>query len=564
MGKTEVILLIAAVLIVLVYTAVMSRRKREKDLQRKVRESFGTYGDREYTDVDAERITYSYRKEKENGFSLDDITWNDLQMDGIYAQADRCFSVLGESVLYRMLRRPVTDPAVLAERDRVASWFSEHPKEREQLSLLFARIGRGGKQSLWESLDHLIDLESFPVLPDVLCLAGIAAGLVLAVVRPSAFIILPVFAVVVSILLYYRRKARIEHYYSCINAVLLTVRAAEEASRLDAPELGEYLARLSDAVRPLASIRAKASLLGTANRVSGSLEAILMDYVRMLTHVDLLAFSSVLGQVRAHRDEVLTLMETLGFLESMICVSSLRAAMPVWARPQFTEGEEDRFTVRGLYHPFLPDGVRNSFSASRPVLITGSNASGKSTFIKACALSAVLAQTIATVPAESYRAHPYHVYTSMALRDDIAARESYFVVEIRSLYRILKAQEGSTEVLAFVDEVLRGTNTVERVAASAQILRYMAGRRGLTFAATHDIELTNLLQPAYENVHFTETVTEESVTFPYLLQAGPATSRNAIRLLTVMGYPAEITAAAEQAAEHFLSTGKWEKPEEEA
>ena len=112
--------------------------------------------------------------------------------------------------------------------------------------------------------------------------------------------------------------------------------------------------------------------------------------------------------------------------------------------------------------------------------------------------------------------------------------------------------------LCFVDEVLRGTNTVERIAASREVLAGLAcGGRTICFAATHDIALTYLLEDVCENFHFEETVTDHKVAFDYMLHEGRATSRNAIKLLRMLGYPSEIIERAEGAAEHFMKNGEW-------
>ena len=112
-------------------------------------------------------------------------------------------------------------------------------------------------------------------------------------------------------------------------------------------------------------------------------------------------------------------------------------------------------------------------------------------------------------------------------------------------------------MLCFVDEVLRGTNTVERIAASTQIMKMLARGRTLCFAATHDVELTRLLASAYDNYHFEEKIEEEDIYFPYLLRKGPATSRNAIALLKMLGYDRSIIEEAEAMAEGFLDSGSW-------
>ena len=146
----------------------------------------------------------------------------------------------------------------------------------------------------------------------------------------------------------------------------------------------------------------------------------------------------------------------------------------------------------------------------------------------------------------------------MALRDDISGGESYYIVEIKALKRILDAAaSGEKPVLCFVDEVLRGTNTVERIAASTQILSSLSGSGILCFAATHDIELTGLLEKEFDNYHFEEEVKNGDICFNYRLQNGKATTRNAIRLLQLMGYDEKIIEKATHQAENFLATGDW-------
>ena len=118
------------------------------------------------------------------------------------------------------------------------------------------------------------------------------------------------------------------------------------------------------------------------------------------------------------------------------------------------------------------------------------------------------------------------------------------------------AQVGDT-ILCFVDEVLRGTNTVERIAASSQILKELWNQNVMCFAATHDIELSYILQDYYSNYHFTEQVVDNEIHFSYELLKGRATSRNAIKLLEIIGYDKAVVDKAAGRAEEFVNTGVW-------
>ena len=262
---------------------------------------------------------------------------------------------------------------------------------------------------------------------------------------------------------------------------------------------------------------------------------------------------------REKSPSLLVMLKLSPTVPSADAVSALMSAATITVSTQASTVQAAAILkAEGICHPLVSEPVANSITADRPVLLTGSNASGKSTFLKTLAVNAILAQTVHTVLADAYEASYFRILSSMALRDDLAKKESYYIVEIRSLKRIMDASEGQYPLLCFVDEVLRGTNTAERIAASSRILRYLAEKHALVFAATHDLELTSLLNDVYENYHFSEQVRDDIVVFDYRLKPGKANSRNALKLLKMMDYPKEITDSANTAVEQFLTTGEWQ------
>ena len=145
----------------------------------------------------------------------------------------------------------------------------------------------------------------------------------------------------------------------------------------------------------------------------------------------------------------------------------------------------------------------------------------------------------------------------MALTDNLLGNESYYIVEIKSLKRILDSSNLEIPMLCFIDEVLRGTNTLERIAASSSILSTMAQNHCICFAATHDLELTSILENHYHNFHFQEQITDGDVLFDYTLYDGKSNSRNAIKLLDLLGYSKEIIDNSQLSCETFLKHGVW-------
>ena len=179
------------------------------------------------------------------------------------------------------------------------------------------------------------------------------------------------------------------------------------------------------------------------------------------------------------------------------------------------------------------------------VAIVGPTGCGKSTFIKTIAVNVILAQSIHTCTAKRMHLPHAKMITSMAVRDDILSGDSYFIKEIKYLKRILDALSEDELVICVIDEILRGTNTQERIAASKAIMEYLAHHNCIAIVASHDKELTELEKIGYDNYHFSEEFGEADIVFDYKLQKGPANSQNAIRLLSFTGFPETIIERAE-------------------
>ena len=142
---------------------------------------------------------------------------------------------------------------------------------------------------------------------------------------------------------------------------------------------------------------------------------------------------------------------------------------------------------------------------------------------------------------------------------DTGADNPYLSGKSKAVNRLMDAAAADSQnpLLCFVDEVLRGTNTVERIAASAQILEKLSETGIYCFAATHDIELTHLLARCYDNCHFEEEVKDGDVLFSYRLLGGRAHTRNAIKLLEIIGFSKDIIQKADDMAGEFLRNGEW-------
>ena len=544
----------------LVISAVIGLRdsKRLDARERKrLAESFGKPGAKEYQDGRYDQIPGYWKRHKQN-FEVDDITWNDLDMDLLYHNMDTTCSAAGEEYLYWLLRSPRTDGGTFLSEEGM-KWWTANDKERLDVQRILQGLGRGSKYSVYDYLDLLDSLADRGIAADLPALILPAVSLGIMFVNPPAGLCCLLGSFALNMVTYFRAKREIEPYLFTFRYVLRLLECARALLAKPFPFYEKEREEMEKARKAMAGFSMGSGLLMRNNGgiTSGNFADIILDYLCILFHIDLLKFGSMLRALRGKEEEIDGLITSIGAIDAQISLASWRQSLPLYCIPDLTG---DRFEATDLIHPLLTDPVPNSISVSKPVLLTGSNASGKSTFLKSAALAAILAQSVNTAPAASYRNCCCRIFTSMALRDDIRSGESYFIVEIRSLKRVLDAaaMPGEVPVLCCVDEVLRGTNTIERISASAEILSSLADMPIRIFAATHDMELTELLDGKYINYHFSEMLDGEDVKFSYKLLDGPADSRNAIRLLRALGYDPGIADRAEARAKHFMETGNWE------
>ena len=482
-------------------------------------------------------------------------------MDEVFCRIDRTLSAAGEEYLYFTLRNIFCGKEKLDHLEEVTGWFLEQDDTRIRVQLLLKKLGHLGKYSLYDYLDNLDYLGERNnrkiLLGNILYLLFAS----LLFVQPAVGILGIVVCMLGHILTYFREKKVIELYITSFAYVLRMIDVCEELGRQKIPVYKKELEDLNEALKSLRELKRGSFwvMAGNQGKIGGNPLDIIADYLRMILHLDIWQFNLMLRKLRLKTNEVDRLLGITGYLDMAISVGGFRRSLEGYCIPQLEENANKVYLhMEGGWHPLLTHPVKNSIRADRGVLLTGSNASGKSTFLKMVAVNAVLAQTIHTCTAESYHAPVFRIFSSMALRDSIQNGESYYIVEIRSLKRILDAAQTETApVLSFVDEVLRGTNTVERIAAATQILIHLSESGVLCFTATHDIEMTELLKDCYDNYHFEEVIRDGDISFPYELLPGRAGTRNAIRLLALMGYDKEITERAATQAEDFIQTGKW-------
>lgn len=540
-------------------SALVSSKKRDRELREKIQRNWGVEVEEKYTDDDLKTVSEYFNNKKaanEDEFFIDDITWNDLNMDSIFKKINTTESSPGEQFLYNILREPLFDLEELKKRDELINYFDQHKSEREKIKFILARLGK--KRSCYisdyfynkdENRESNLMLYRVMSITPFICIAGIYFNAHLGVLA----LLVSIFA---NIATYYDKQRRIYYKLEAFKYIMQIICHAKLILKEDIKALDSFNLRLKEAFSGLKDTK----LISFSNGNNGTDVSIFNEYTGMVFLRDLIKYEKMSDALIKKSEEFKTIFDVLGTIDSLIAIASYRRRVD-YVIPELIKSsskKDQATTIKDMVHPLIEKSIPNSLETIDSVLITGSNASGKSTFLKTLAINIIFAQTIYTTLTKEFKCSFFKVYTSMALKDDIFSNESYYIVETKSLKRIIDGINNEIPTICFVDEILRGTNTVERIAASSQVLKYLTLNNCICIAATHDVELTHILEKYFTNYHFQEKIENNEITFDYKMYKGRATTKNAIKLLKILGYSNAIVEKAEEKANKFLNNGVWE------
>lgn len=550
-----ILLFAALAFFVIIFVTIQSRINSKKKLRKRLLDSYGKDPSSNF-DFEIWGSAYDYWDLKQFNekiqYFIDDTTWNDLDMDNIFKRLNSCLTSIGDELLFATLREPQKTCAPLEKREILINFFQTHPKERLEIQVILAKLGKANYNGISSLIydSHLKTLSN-PIIFSILTLLPLLS-IPVAFFSIIAGILFFFILCIINGIIYYIFKKEISKNLLTLRYLSGMLRCCNRLFKIDAPEaLKNYFIDLKKDYTPFKSLESKLSGI----MVGGSTDMdIIAEYIRIITLYDLRTYNKTIALVSKNQENFHQLYKDLGELDMALSIASFRDSLPYTVTPDFKEGLD----VWGeeIYHPLLKDPVSNTIHFDKNSLITGSNASGKSTFVKALAINALLAQTIYTCTASKFSLGFSLTVTSMAVRDDIMAGDSYFMSEIKSLKRVLELVS-HFPCLCFIDEILKGTNTIERIGASASILNYLNQKNCLCLIASHDIELTNILDNAYRNYHFRENITENEISFDYTLYEGPSQTRNAIALLNYLNFDKKIVDTAKELVENFVNTQKW-------
>ena len=509
--------------------------------------------------LEAVRAVWHSRAAGEDRPTLDERTWTDLNLDEAFGEINRTASTLGQAALYHRLRcAPAADH--LSAFETLVARMSGDQSTRDRAHRALGRLHDAhGYDIWWLARPGAVVIRSwFAICP--LLTAAILVLIPLTVAWHGLLSALVALLVVnVAITIFTARD--VVDLRRAVRQLAPIITTGERLSFINDDSVSPLTGALQSDVMRLRRLKTVARwasedpflLSGTPNiglELLSQLIGAVYEYVNMVLLLDGNAIYFAHRDLAIHGDTLVRVAVAIGEVDAALSVAAWRAERNDWSQPEFAE-PGSAITICAIRHPLIADAVANdvSLTPGRGMLITGSNMSGKSTFLRTVGITIVFAQTIHTCLATSYRAPIIAVQSCIGRSDDLVAGKSYYLVEVEQVIDRLRASERLAAHLFIFDELFRGTNAVERIAAGEAVLRETLSTRGsskphIALAATHDAELVGMLTDLYAPWHFTDIVTDEGLAFDYRLQAGPAKTRNAITLLKLHGAPEAVVARA--------------------
>ncbi|HYB02799.1 MAG TPA: hypothetical protein VED37_21405 [Ktedonobacteraceae bacterium] len=247
-------------------------------------------------------------------------------------------------------------------------------------------------------------------------------------------------------------------------------------------------------------------------------------------------------------------------LEALNSLANFAYLNPEYTQPEIISCEKlddhiPPFRACGLGHPLIPSNqkVVNDFSIFKQGaidIITGSNMSGKSTFLRTVGINLCLAYAGGPVNASLFQTSLFRIFTCIRINDSVTEGYSYFYAEVKRLRKLLTEVDTVDDIPIFflIDEIFKGTNNRERRIGSESYISSLVGKKCIGLISTHDLELVTLetTLPGIRNYHFKEDVLEGKMVFDYQLREGPCPTTNALKIMQMEGLPIEMKGFKDQ------------------
>ncbi len=480
---------------------------------------------------------------------VSEATWFDLDMNSVFKKIDRTISVVGAQYLYhKMFCYQDSQDSLQKKLSEGIRLIEDTENTMKMAEILYPLRGRSAAYISSVIFENLPEKPKYYLLLILLSLVFISSVVGL-VFFGKAFLLVVIGIAILNTAINQMISFKISDSIPDMGSLGRLLAVASALARKGDTRYKE-IKILKNHFKLISYLQKKFGWLLIDTKRLDDLSASVIAYLNHLLLVNLIIFFSASKYVNKHKKEFKEIFCAIASLDVSLGMANFLST-EICCFPTIVD--ENRLEVTKIYHPILEEPVSNTFQISdKSALITGSNMAGKTTFIKTIGVNLLLTRTLGFCFAESAIFPNANVFSTIRRRDNLLEGKSYYYVEIETLLEFIKVSDSEKRCLFLIDEIFRGTNTVERLAASSSVLKYL-GNRSMVLVTTHDIELEKMVENKYSLFHFEEQIKDGIHSFDYLIKQGPCKSRNAIHLLEISGYPQKIIIEASSTAENLLN-----------
>lgn len=521
-----------------------NRNKRKAQLQ-KLKENWGH--PKGFTDFNFDKIA-SYHHALNHSTSYQTISQTisqtinqDLDLDDTFTYLDRTHSIIGQQYLYHKLHT-IKSPEEVRDLDQTINFFRTDSDERIKVQMLLSTLTNRSIYYYHTLFTHNITI-NHSKLKLVYALNIITVTSVILSLHSLIWILLllPIFSI--NLVLHYKNKYAQYDHLSATQNFKHILTSTTQLVRMQKLSTVYDFTETKNAISKLLELHTLTYFFTSDSAIKDEITTLVMfpiELLKIMLNIEVIAFESFLLRAQHTKEELKISFETIAKIDTAISIASLQTNNQL-CQPIFHNSKEIR--VEDLIHPLIENCVSNTMHLkNKSLLLTGSNMAGKTTFIRALTLNTILAQTIGYVFATSYKANFYQINSSIRITDDLHNDTSYYLQEVKQIKHFIIQSNTTAPQLYVLDEILKGTNTKERISAAYAILQYLNKEKDIVIVSTHDIELIELLEKeGYQCQYLQESIVNNQLHFDYKLKLGQPQTTNAIKILELNDFPTEIT-----------------------
>jgi hypothetical protein len=532
--------------------------KRKKEHKEKLLKAFGQLKEDSFNFELIEK--YFNRKASDNNFQmLSDKTCNDLDFDELFMFIDKTNSRVGQQYLYNKLRNIPLFNSDQSKNEQIISDFKTNVEFRLGVQTQLSKLKDFNAfylTSLFQ--DEFIKPPKWFFVVPVLSFACVLSLVFMLFNMQFVFVLIAL--LVPNLLIHYWNKKNLDLYLSSLPQLLKLKTVANKLFNYD--QLAQLNPKIIDSIKTVNTIRRKVMFFTIESNMQGEFQAFLwliLELIKIMFLFEPILLFSALKNLEDKRSEIEELYEFVGQVDSLNSIASLRVGIEKYCLPTIKLGNE--LIATKVYHPLITDCVDNSIQVNnKSILLTGSNMSGKTSFIRTIGINVITGLTLNTCFAEQFTMQPMKVFSAIRISDDLMNDKSYYFEEVLTIKEMIDSSENDIPNLYLLDELYKGTNTIERISAGKAVLSALNKSGNMVFVSTHDIELADLLFDDYELYHFSEKLDNNTIDFDYKLKDGKLKNRNAIKILQINNYPKDIINEALEISNHLDRASKINNP----